>query len=81
MLQDIDIVVDSQSPGEPTWMTGNDLPEARYTMSRKTLRARPWFEPGACEGQWIKEKIQGLNTEVPNYDWSFELIVPENGFV
>ncbi|MBJ6367447.1 class I mannose-6-phosphate isomerase [Snuella sedimenti] len=81
LLPQIDIIVDQQRPGMPIWTEGEALRSSLSKLSKGYFRVRPWFEPGIWGGQWMRERIEGLNQEVPNYAWSFEMIVPENGLV
>lgn len=79
LLPRVDLMVDGQHASEPSFMSGEKLRAALRQLSRNYLRARPWFTPGAWGGQWLREVIPQLPQNVPNYAWSFELIVPENG--
>jgi len=81
VLPGIDLFVDIQDPARPAFISGANLRAALDEVARHPFRVRPWFSPGAWGGQWLKQHVRGLDQDVPNYAWSFELIVPENGLV
>ena len=81
ILKRIDILADSQRPDDITWIHGQDFRDNLNLISHSAFRVKPWFEPGTWGGSWLKNTIRGINREVPNYAWSFELITPENGIV
>ncbi|MDR2562900.1 MAG: ROK family protein [Prevotellaceae bacterium] len=81
ILPEIKLIIDGQRPDNYLCMSGDELRAGLETMSRNFFRVRPWFEPGPWGGNWMKTKIEGLNKEVINLAWSFELMTLENGLM
>lgn len=80
LLPHIDNFIDLQNPEDPTSISGNDLRDALKEISRSPFRLRPWFYPGPWGGKFMQGHM-GLDPEAPNFAWSFEMIVPENGII
>jgi predicted NBD/HSP70 family sugar kinase/mannose-6-phosphate isomerase class I len=81
LLPRIGWIVDGQRLDRYLCMRGEDLRKGLSAMSRNVVRARPWFEPGAWGGTWLRDRIAGLNRAVRNLAWSFELMALENGIM
>ena len=80
-VQRIDCFVDGQDPAQPSHIAGPAVRATFSQLTRSAYRPRPWFEPGAWGGQWLKTYVPGLAQAVPNYAWSFEMIAPEQGII
>jgi mannose-6-phosphate isomerase class I len=81
ILSDVSIFADGQHTETITWAKGDHIRKGLHQLSKNVFRVRPWFEPGVWGGNWCLKNINSLNKDVPNYAWSFELIVPENGLL
>lgn len=81
LLDRIEVIGDAQWPDTLNWCFSADFRTGLQQLANTVFRVRPWFEPGAWGGHWMKEHIAGLHPDEVNYAWSFELIVPENGIV
>lgn len=81
ILDRLTVIADGQWHTDVNWALANDIRNAMHDLGQSVWRVRPWFEPGSWGGQWMKRRLKGLNTDVVNYAWSFELITPENGLI
>lgn len=80
VLPNLDRFIDLQNPAEPTSIMGIDFRNVLAEISSTPFRLRPWFFPGPWGGKFMQGHM-GLDPEAPNFAWSFEMIVPENGII
>ena len=80
LLPDIDMLIDLQNIYEPSFINGNDFRLSLSELSLSPFRLRPWFYPGPWGGKFMQGHM-GLDPNQPNFAWSFEMIVPENGII
>jgi mannose-6-phosphate isomerase class I len=80
LLPSLDLYIDLQNPKEPTAITGDNFRGALKEISVSPFRLRPWFFPGPWGGKFMQGHM-GLDPDAPNFAWSFEMIVPENGII
>jgi mannose-6-phosphate isomerase class I len=80
LLPHIDTFIDLSDLELPSMMSGPDFRKTLQEIAQSPFRVRPWFFPGPWGGKFMQGHM-GLNPEQPNYAWSYELIVPENGIM
>ena len=79
-LSQLDLFIDYTFENEPSFITGDEYRKTLEQIAHTPFRVKPWFFPGPWGGQFMKGHMD-LPKEQPNYAWSFELIVPENGII
>jgi mannose-6-phosphate isomerase class I len=80
LLPNIDMLIDLKNSNDPKSIKGNDFRKTLNRISRSPFRIRPWFSSGPWGGKYMQGHF-GLNPDLPNIAWSFEIITPENGIV
>ena len=79
-LSSINLFIDFSDIESPASLAGPELRQTLTEVARTPFRVKPWFFPGPWGGQFMKGHMQ-LDQNQPNFAWSFELIVPENGIL
>jgi mannose-6-phosphate isomerase class I len=72
----LDAYLDLSDPAEPRLVEGDVLRTTLESVAAGPFRTRPAFLPGPWGGQWLRTRL-GIETDEPNFAWSYELIAPE----
>ncbi|WAG17569.1 class I mannose-6-phosphate isomerase [Aeromonas hydrophila] len=76
-LPTIDFLLDTNTMGKPTMVTGAALQQGLHQAARQPFRVVPFFDPGVWGGQWMKQ-VCDLDPAQPNYAWCFDCVPEEN---
>jgi mannose-6-phosphate isomerase class I len=80
LLERIDWLLDTNDPGTPKMVAGEDFRQGLAATARRPFRVVPFFDPGPWGGQWMKE-VCGLPREEPNFAWGFDCVPEENSLL
>jgi len=80
LLARIDYLLDTNVPGEPKMIAGNDFRRGLDIAARRPFRVVPFFDPGPWGGDWMMEKMD-LSRDKPNYAWGFDCVPEENSLL
>ncbi|MGU5791773.1 hypothetical protein ACV1DW_02955 [Aeromonas hydrophila] len=79
-LPTIDFLLDTNTRGKPTLVTGQALLAGLHQAARQPFRVVPFFDPGVWGGQWMKQ-VCDLDPAQPNYAWCFDCVPEENSLL
>ena len=80
LLDRADYYLDTNRPGDPAMLSGDDLRAGLRQITEGPFRTVPYFDPGVWGGQWMKE-VCGLDRSRANYAWSFDGVPEENSLL
>lgn len=73
----IDFLLDTIDSTNPKLVPYTELLDAYQLATKRPFSVVPYFDPSPWGGQWMKEHFQ-LETDSPNYGWSFNCVPEEN---
>ncbi len=77
----IDVLLDTNVPGEPKAISGEVLRRSLSAVARRPFRVVPFFDPGPWGGHWM-ERVCGVPSDgTPNHAWCFDCVPEENSLL
>ncbi len=80
LLDRIDFLLDTNAPGEPKMISGDDFRRGLEIAASRPFRVVPFFDPGPWGGNWMMQKFD-LPAGKPNYAWCFDCVPEENSLL
>ena len=80
LLPQIDFLLDTNVPGTPKMIPGDELRAGLEITARRPFRVVPYFDPGPWGGHWMEE-VCDLPKDQPNHAWCFDCVPEENSLL
>jgi mannose-6-phosphate isomerase class I len=80
LFERIDWLLDTNDPGAPKMISGEDFRQGLAATAGRPFRVVPYFDRGPWGGQWMKE-VCNLPREEPDFAWGFDCVPEENSLL